>query len=89
MIVKPKNLIVMKINIPEIDKNSHIYLGYLGNNGPHAVCDKIVEWIKAVPTEDMSYFNLRCLEADKEMANRFIEANKDNFEVMEYINGKL
>ena len=79
----------MKINIPEIDKDSHLYLGFLGNKGHRAVCDEIIEMIKEVPTEDMSYFELDCLEGRKVMANRFIEANKDNFEVMEYINAKL
>ena len=79
----------MTINIPEIDKNMHLYCGYLGINGHRAVCDQIIEWIKAVPNDDMSYFECRCLESNKETANRFIEANKDNFEVMEYINKNI
>lgn len=62
----------MKINIPEDDKNMHLYLGYLGFNGPHAVCRQIVEWINKKKCENETA--------------RFIEANKDNFEVMNYIN---
>lgn len=62
----------MKINIPEDDKNMHLYLGYLGFNGPHAVCRQIAEWINKGQCEGET--------------SRFIEANKDNFEVMKYIN---
>ena len=79
----------MKINIPAEDKNMHLYLGFLGFNGPRAVCDKIIEWIKAVPTDDMCEFDCDCLESNKKLANRFIEANKDNLEVMSYINDNL
>lgn len=79
----------MKINIPEVDKNMHLYLGYLGFNGPYAVCRQIAEWIKAVPNDEMSYFQCRGLESNKKVATRFIEANNDNFEVMKYLNELL
>lgn len=79
----------MKINVPAEDKNMHLYLGFLGFNGPQAVCNEIVEWIKATPTDNMSYFECECLKCNKIIANRFIEANKDNLEVMSYINDQL
>ena len=77
----------MKINVPEIDKNVHLYLGYLGFKGEIAVCDKIIEWMNEEPNG--VYFHDLCVEDHKKMVTRFIEANKDNEEVMNYIHSKL
>jgi hypothetical protein len=65
----------MKIIVPEEDKNMHLYLAYLGFNGPYAVCKQIAEWINKGECKDETL--------------RFIDANKDNFEVMKYLNGLL
>ena len=65
----------MKINIPEVDRNMQLYLGFLGFNGPYAVCQQIADWINKG----------QC----KGETSRFIEANKDNYEVMKYLNELL
>lgn len=71
----------MKIIIPEIDKNIHLYLGFLGNHSEEKVIDKLIDWFFEEKTGN--YFNDLCVDEHKEIAKRFLITNHDNEEVMD------
>lgn len=63
----------MRYNVHEEDKCVHLFLGYRINHSEYDVLDTIVEWMHS---DD---------ECERAIAKRFVEANKDNEEVMEYL----
>ena len=69
------------------DKGASIYLGYKETIWEVGIVEEIIEIINATP-ERYTYgkiFDSNKYESDKKLALRFINANKDDEEIMKYI----
>lgn len=77
------------IKIHEIDENMHLFLYVLNTKGEQYVVDTLIEWMNEQPTETTTYFERRCIESNKRVVSRFMELNKDNSELIEYMNKNI
>lgn len=80
---KENNMERINFIVPEVDKNVHLYLGFRGFKGDYAVLNKIKEYMNEHETGD--WFHDNSIESHKGLAERFIDVNKDNYEVMKYL----
>ena len=73
------------------DKGASIYSGYTKTIWEVGIVEKVIEIINATP-ERYTYgkiFDRNKYESDKKLALRFINANKDDEEIMKYIYERL